>query len=269
MTIAMAWIATKRNGREDLYFAADSRTRGVRVLDLSPKILLLPRSDCALCFAGDTSATYPLMLHISIAISAHEPARERNLDISELLTHLLRVLSDTLGSVKDHTAPFEPADAQFIFGGYSWKAKAFQIWTIYFEAKENAFRARPSKNTHPRIRQIAFIGDVAKSFRSEFFKSLETQGQLVQLEPLAQLSRWLKRATINESIGGSPQVARVGPHMNSRPFCVVWGTPPTRHLFGRSLLPYEHCDFWTIDPDTGRRSPPAHFAIANSALKGG
>ena len=93
MTIAIAWVATKNDSRQDLYFASDSRTRGVRVLDVSPKILTLPRSDCAICFAGDTSATYAFMIQIANAIAAHEPARERNLDIVGLKEHLLRVLS--------------------------------------------------------------------------------------------------------------------------------------------------------------------------------
>src|SRR5947209_3215612 len=122
MTIALAWVATRTDGREDLYFASDSRTRGVRVLDLSPKIMTLPRSDSAICFAGDTAATYPLMLQVHAAIAAHQPARERNLDIHQLRSHLLRVLTDTIASVKDAAAELEPSDVQLLFGGYSWRA---------------------------------------------------------------------------------------------------------------------------------------------------
>src|SRR4051794_18479723 len=120
MTIALAWLAKRKDLREDLYFAADSRTRGIRVLDLSPKILTLPRSDCAIAFSGDTSAAYPLMLQLSMAIAAHEPARDRNMDITELKSHLLKICTDMMNRARDAALPFEPSDAQFLFGGYSW-----------------------------------------------------------------------------------------------------------------------------------------------------
>lgn len=75
MTIGVAWVAKRRDGREHLYIASDSRVTGGQRLDACPKMLTLPRSDCALCFAGDTAAAFPLMIHIAYAIAAHEPAR--------------------------------------------------------------------------------------------------------------------------------------------------------------------------------------------------
>jgi len=262
MTIALAWVATRSDGREDLYFAADSRTRGIRVLDLSPKILLLPRSDCAICFAGDTSATYPLMLQVSSAIAAHEPARERNLDVSELKHHLLRILTDVMARVKDAAAPFEPDDARFILGGYSWRSKSFRIWTIYFERSSAKFRARPAEGFHGRLDKATFIGDWAKRFRADLFKAISTNAQrAVETEPLQLLAKLLREVTIEDSIGGAPQLVRIGPHMNTRPLCVLWGPEKRRCLFGRELFDYENCDFWSIDPDTGHVYPPKHFAF--------
>jgi hypothetical protein len=156
MTLALAWLATRSDGREDLYFASDSRTRGVRVLDFSPKILMLPRSDCAICFAGDTSATYPLMLQVSNAIAAHQPARDRNLDIVELKSHLLRVFGDIMTKVRDAASPLEPSDAQFLFGGYSWRSKGFRLWTIYYEVTSRQFRAREALSFHHRLKKSSF-----------------------------------------------------------------------------------------------------------------
>lgn len=263
MTVALAWLAKRPDGREDLYFATDSRTRGVRVMDLSPKILLLPRSDCAICFAGDTSATYPLMLQISIAIAAHEPARDRNLDISELKSHLLRICTDMIARVKDEALPFEPSDAQFLFGGYSWRSKAFRLWTIYFDAKSKMFRVREAVSFHKRLEKAAFIGDWAIKYRRALVTklSIEPEGRSAQLEPLSVLADLIRSAGPDDSIGGSPQLVRVGPHMNVRPFCVAWGDPKTPHLFGRPLFDYENCDFWTIDPDSGQIRAPKHFQL--------
>lgn len=139
MTIGIAWVGQRhRDGREHLYIAADSRTRGAYVFDACPKILTLPRSDCAICFAGDTSETYPLMVQLAYAIAAHEPARDRSMDISRLKDHFLRVFTDLIRTVKDAVLPFTRNDAQFIFAGYSWMRKDFRIWTIHYSEKDES-----------------------------------------------------------------------------------------------------------------------------------
>lgn len=265
MTIGLAWVSTRSDGREDLYLAADSRTRGIRVLDLSPKLFPLPRSDCALCLAGDTASTYPLALQIAAAIAAHGPARERNMDITELKFHILRVLTDTINRVRDSMAPLTTHDPEFIFAGYSWRRKDFQIWSLNFDVARHQFVAREAKAFHKTLRKAAFIGDYARKFRSQLTIQLNGLSRNVSTEPLSLLATNLKSATGNDSIGGAPQVLRIGPHMNTRPLCVLWGTERRRHLYGRELLSYENCDYWAIDPATGKSEPPLHFAIGHDA----
>ena len=261
MTIGMAWVATRADKREDLYFASDSRTRGGWVLNMCPKIMLLPRSDSALCFAGDTAAAYPLMLQIANAIGAHEPARRRNLDLAELKSHLLRVLTDFARSITDASVDFGSRDADFILAGYSWRSKTFRIWSIYFESKSRAYRAREAANFHERLKKVMFIGDWARRFRHSLIDYLKDQGsdRLVEFEPLQLLAKTLRETGPDDSIGGPPQVVRIGPHMNTRPLCVLWGQQGKPTLFGRQLFEYENCDFWTIDPDTGAFGPPPSF----------
>jgi hypothetical protein len=121
MTIALGWVGKFRDGREHLYVASDSRVRGGQRLDVCPKILTLPRSDCVLCFAGDTAAAYPLMIQLANAVEAHEPARERSLDLARLKDHLLRVFTDMVRRITDAALPFEKTDAEFLFAGYSWR----------------------------------------------------------------------------------------------------------------------------------------------------
>lgn len=262
MTIAIAWIATRSDGREDLYFAADSRTRGIRVLDVSPKILMLPRSDCAICFSGDTDAAYPLMLQIASAIAAHEPARTRNLDLAELKHHLLRVITDIVNNVRDAAEQFNAKNVQFIFGGYSWRSKTFKLWTIYYDATSKSFCAREAVTFHKLLSKATFIGDWAKKYRAALCKELDNNVlKEANYEPLKVLAHLIRSATSDDSIGGVPQVIRIGPHMNTRPLCVLWGSKMERYLFGRKLFDYEHCDYWAIDPDTGRILPPKHFAV--------
>lgn len=149
MTIAAAWLAQRADGREHLYIASDSRLSGGQRLDACPKILTLPRSDCALCFAGDTAATYPLMIQMAYAISAHEPARERSLDIARVKANLIRVFSDLVARITDAARPFQPHDAEFIFAGYSWMKKEFRIWNIHYVANEKKFAAREAHSFHP------------------------------------------------------------------------------------------------------------------------
>ncbi len=267
MTIALAWVATRSDGREDLCFASDSRTRGARILDLSPKILMLPRSDCAICFAGETSVTYPLMLQISNTIAAHQPARERNLDISEFKSHLLRVLTDTMASVTDAAQPLQPLDAQLIFGGYSWRLKTFQLWTIYYEEVSKSFRGRSSRAFHERLKKAAFIGDWAKRYRSDLVRELNSGvvKRPAEFEPLGVLARLLRSSKTTDTVGGAPQVVRIGPHMNTRLLCVLWGPDRKPCLFGRTLFEYENCDYWSIDPDSGVIGPPRNFVTRQAS----
>lgn len=260
MTIGIAWVGQyQRDDREHLYLAADSRTRGAYVFDACPKILTLPRSDCAICFAGVTSETYPLMVQLAYAIAAHEPARDRSMDISRVKDHLLRVFTDLIRTMKDAAAPFERDDAQFIFAGYSWMRQEFRIWTIYYSEKDKEFLAREAKSFHPRLPKVTFIGDWATPFRSRIAKYLaqSKETKRLYLEPLMHLSELLAAAKPTDSIGGPPQLIRITQHMNTRPLCVQWEGQDT--LLGRPLFEYENTDYWIVDPFTGRFYMPRKF----------
>jgi hypothetical protein len=173
MTVALAWVAQRNDGLQHLYLASDSRLCGARI-DAAPKILTLPRSDCALCFAGDTHATYPMMLQIANAIGAHQPARERSLDIARVKDHLLRVFTDLAHRFE---TPFTKADIQFIFAGYSWRSKEFRIWTIGYLPEKKALYKREATAFCDRLKKIVFIGDWAKRVRAAIAKELQMGGR--------------------------------------------------------------------------------------------
>lgn len=273
MTIAMAWVAQRKDGRKHLYIASDSRTRGSMVIDCCPKILTLPRSDCAICFAGNTAATYPLMMQLANAIAAHGPAHDRSLDIATLRAHLLRVFSDIVAGIDDAVDPIQKSDVQFIFGGYSWLKKEFCIWSIYYSEVQKKFAARPAKNFHPRLGQIAFIGDVAKDFRSKLIARLSVDDvdktKHFEYLPLALLRDELRAADRTSSIGGPPQLVRIAEHMNTRVLAVEWdasanSTEPRMDIraptvLGRPLFDYENVDYWVLNPDTFSTVRPRTF----------
>jgi hypothetical protein len=73
MTLGMAWVRTK--GTTQLLVASDSRLSGGRYWDSNPKIILLPRSDCVMSFAGDTNDAYPLMFRSRASASDPRGAR--------------------------------------------------------------------------------------------------------------------------------------------------------------------------------------------------
>ena len=263
MTIAMAWVGTRRDGREYLWMASDSRTRGGFVMDSAPKLMPLSRSDSAICFAGDTAASYPLMMQISTAIAAHQPARERSLDLGSLKKHLLMVCSDTVARITDAPEPFRTEDAQFILGGYSWRSRSFELWTFQYQTAKKKFAARPARNFHPRLKKAAFIGDWANRARRDVVRCLsggdaEAPAWPANLEPFQVLATLLRESGPDDTIGGPPQLLRVTAHMNTRPLCVNWGDQGVT-LFGRSLFDYENTDYWIIDPDTLQFEPPRKF----------
>lgn len=256
MTIAIAWVAKQADGLRHLYFASDSRIRGGYVFDACPKVLTLPRSDSAICFAGDLGWSFPLMSQIRNAIAAHGPSRKRNLDIAHLKDHLLRIATDLVNSAPEPDVDFATSSAKFIFGGYSWRKADFLLWTLSYDTSQKMFVARPSVNVHPRLKQAAFIGDWATRYRGKLIQQLNTEGDRdAEHEPLIELAKLVKDRGPDETIGGAPQVIRIGAHMNTRTFCVPWAGHST--LFGRRLFPYENCDYWSIDPNTGLISPPA------------
>jgi len=273
MTIAMAWVGERKDGMKHLYIASDSRTRGSMVFDFSPKILPLPRSDCAICFAGNTAATYPLMLQLANAIAAHLPAKERSLDIRTLKPHLLRVFTDIINNVKDAAEPIKPDDVQFIFCGYSWLSKSFEIWTIYYSEKDKKFAARPAKNMHRMMGKVAFIGDVAKEARSEFIKRLNSyKGQKpshFEVEPFKVLRDMLRNAGTDSTIGGAPQLVRIAEHMNTRILGVKWsdGTDSYTTVMGRRIFNYENTDNVTVDPDTFEYFRPRSFGYREDSVE--
>ena len=106
-----------------------------------------------------------------------------------------------------------------------------------------------------RIGRIAFAGDqakVAKDLLSQMLARDNHNHQKLDMEPFEVVRDMLRSANRSETIGGSPQVAKVYQYMNSAPLGVYW---PNKyqgvvHLQGRPVLGYERSERWVLDPDT-------------------
>jgi hypothetical protein len=142
MTVAVAWVRTIHSC-EELIFAADSRlSGGARTFDYCAKILTLPRSDCAIAFAGHTDNAYPMMHQLALAIDAFGPLRDRAMDIRQVRTHAIRIFDSMASSIRsDFESERVPDGVSFLFGGYSWVDKRFFIWNIHFSKEREGFVA--------------------------------------------------------------------------------------------------------------------------------
>jgi len=235
MTIAIAWVRKLANESEELLIVADSRLSGGMIFDCCPKIMTLPRSDSAICFAGDTNYAYPLMLQLYLAIDAHSPLRDRSMDIHEMRSHALKVFNSMRDMVMSDHSDLKNPNISFILGGYSWERKLFSIWHIHFKKSEACFAYRPAKSWIGDFDKIVFVGDWAKEaekrliklLQYRYNKSLTSQGKAkfnFNMEPFEVVRDILRENAYNNnvSIGGPPQLVKVYQHMNTRPIAVYW-----------------------------------------------
>jgi len=191
------------------------------------------------------------MLHLANAIEAHQPARDRSVDIGVVKNHLLRVFNDLL--VESMRWVCEPArsDLQFIFAGMSWRSKCFRIWTVEYNPSKKAFDARETSAGHAPIEKAAFVGDWSGRARAKLQEarnhmSISTVG--AEFAPFSIVRDLLLGAGPNDSIGGVPQLIRIAEHMNTRVFVIRWtGTSADTFLMGRKLFTYENTDNWILD----------------------
>ncbi|MBM4040825.1 MAG: hypothetical protein FJ290_20160 [Planctomycetes bacterium] len=274
MTLAVSWVRKVGSSCEELVVAADSRLGGGMKLDCCPKILLLPRSDSFICFAGDTAYAYPLMLQLSMAIQAYGPSLDRAMDIHDMRGHALKVFNKMRDSVHDYVEGMDEPDTSFILGGYSWVRKAFSLWLIHYKATERMFTYRPARNLLPGFPSIVLLGDCVREARRRLVALLNERhhlggdcrvGGTFDMEPFEVLRDILREGRY-DTVGGPPQIAKVYQHMNCRPVAVYW---PDRssgsvYLHGRPLLQYEHSNYWILDPETLKTTHPAFSQFSNS-----
>ena len=235
---------------EQLVFVSDSRLSGDgRNFDGCPKILRLPRNDCAIAFAGYTGHAFPLMLQLSLAIDSYGPARHRAMEISKLQKHLLKVFDSMAALIVSSPKLSKPEDIQpeanFLFGGYSSVKKQFEIWAVEYKPTEQHFRGHPAQWAHYSENakkvlfaktkgrrgvgsSIAFAGNMASELRKRLSAKLAakygtgTTYRGLDWEPFEVVRDMLREPNHSETIGGAPQIVRVYQHIQTVPLAVYW-----------------------------------------------
>lgn len=297
MTVSIAWVRTLSSCTE-LLFVSDSRLCGdAREFDYCPKIMALPRSDCAISFAGYTGNAYPLMQQLSLAISASTPLKDRVMDIKTLKTHAIKIFDSMASSISTEIEDQKhPTDVTFLFGGYSWIDKRFCIWKIAYSQTANGFVAKPAihllynpiarkfflgsletavRSNSQSLGIISFAGDQAKNAERRLLDLLIKRLGLaniekhrkLNMEPFEVVRDMLRDPARSHTVDGAPQVIKIYEHLNTQPIAVAWPSRVSGAVFlqGRPVLGYENIDSWILDPDTLGTYHPKHSISPGSS----
>lgn len=259
MTLSIAWVRDVGEVQE-LVLATDSRLRSPFTWDCCPKILPLPRNDCAVCFAGATHFAYPIMLQLQHTLRLHPKSLSRATDLYDFKGHILEVINGMRQSMHDLPSAREAVgedETFFILAGYSWRKGDFAIWTLHYDAHIRAFTFRPASPWRgvDGYRMTAIVGDAVEEAKARLVETLRQSGKLtaggLDMEPLAVL-RDIIRDKVHAAIGGPPQVVKIYRHMNCTPFGVYWPDRVSKQIsvLGRPLLAYEEPNCGVLDPDT-------------------
>lgn len=255
MTLCIAWIRKIRDV-EELIIATDSRLRSFGSWNYGPKIMTLPRTDCALGFEGDATFAYPLMIQLQSAIANYPKAVNRSHDLVDLRGNILNFWNDMLRYKSDYEIP----ETSFLFGGYSWKTEKFVLWQLHYEKHYKIFTHRPIsfwKGVKGEIK-ISLSGDYTDDAKRRVIDLLKARNKFengsLDMEPFEVLRDMLREKDEEKYrlIGGSPQMIKIYKHLNRTPVAVKWEIEGKEvvTLLGRPLLEYEKSTFPIIDPDT-------------------
>jgi len=258
MTLCIAWIRQDSENQE-LIFATDScLTGGGEVWKHGVKLFELPRKDCLLCFAGETSKAYPLILNLISSIKFDNKVMNLHTDLRQVLDYLCNTFTEIMNSLVYELGDLETynpyTSAKFIFGGWNWKSHLLEFWEIYYGMEEKKFLYRGYDSRNPRAYHM--IGDHLEEAEELLIQELTNNGKRIQgsfdMEPFMVLSRMTRVTDNYRSIDGALQVAKVYQSGTTEFFGVMWQSVSGRHTFlGRELNPYIKPQIRFIDPDSG------------------
>jgi hypothetical protein len=239
----MAWIRTAGKV-EELVVASDSRLRPF-AWDAAPKIVVLPRNDAVVAFAGDTDFAYPIMLQMANTVASWDKAANRAQPLEEAKGHLLRVLNCMFGEFTDLRGLGQDTSAIFLLAGFSWKSQKFVIWTLHFDPSIGRFTFRPATRWRGgnSAKLLAVVGDEVDDAKEQLTALLRERRRLTtggfDMEPLEVLTAMIDSPKY-VTIGGYVQLIKVYRSLRVVPFVIERGG--IRSLFGRPLLDYEEPD---------------------------
>jgi hypothetical protein len=253
MTLCVAWIR-QTDQEKELVMATDSRLTGGESWDSGVKLFELPRHDCLLCFAGSTVRAYPLILNSISSIKFDSTLANSYTDIHDVLDSLLELFSSLVIDIREGVEDINElrGQAEFLFGGWSWRKQQFCIWRLYYEPALEVF-THEFLNPHD-ARVIKFLGNNVNDAERLLKGKLEDVGKIISgtfdMEPLLVLAEMSRDQNLYRPIGGALQIAKVYQSGTSEFFGIMWPSAAGKPTFLGRLLP-EHAASTVrlFDPD--------------------
>ncbi|WP_026367575.1 hypothetical protein [Bacteroides sp. 14(A)] len=271
MTLCVSWIR-KVNETEELIFATDSCLSGGERWHSGVKLFELPRRDCLICFAGETTRTYPLILNLISSIKFDEHLSNTHTDIVEVLDYLTNLFTELCNSIMDYgTQDFQDVlgEFEFLFGGWSWKQGSFKVWKLKYAFDTNAF-------IHNAVDEnemfYEFIGDEIDKAEELLEEEIKNNGKVLSrhfdMEPFKVLLKMIRNTEYNY-IDGAIQIAKIHPPGTTEFFGVYWPSIGGKKTFlGKDVTFDNNPAVKFIDPDTaciiGEELPETLSAIEES-----
>ncbi|MCI0418361.1 MAG: hypothetical protein L0387_14285 [Acidobacteria bacterium] len=260
MTLCVAWV---RNAIEphELFFATDSRLRGLGVWDSGIKLFELKRAGCLIAFHGGTELAYTLLNHLNHNLLARDEFQSSHCDVHDLALPLASLFSELASGIADYPGNIEEdkGGTGFLFGGWSWRQAAFALWRVDYDLARRCYQPDP---VAPHVgRVFSFIGGVEDK-PGEAASELNSlaPGPKLDLEPLSVLSRRVLPNQPQSSVGGPVQLARIHRSGIVEFLGVLWNGRP--NLRCRELSAGEMPEVQLLDLQTGEEVSglPQRFA---------
>lgn len=254
MTLCTAWIR-KTGDNDELIFATDSCLSAGERWPTGIKLFDLPRKDALICFAGRTDRAYPLILNLISTLQYNKEFQDKAKDVSDLALFVSDLFTQLVYLIDDYSSQDVHelrAEANFLFGGWSWKLQQFVLFKIFYDPQEQKF-VFVDCLAEKKSRQVVFIGDQLEDAKALYYREFEGEKSenLLDMEPLKVLTIMSRDRAEFTSIMGALQVAKVYKSGHNEMFGVMWpsikGKP---HFLGKEYKLFEKPEVRYFDPDT-------------------
>lgn len=242
MTLCIGWIR-KFKKSEEISLVADSCFSGGQRFMAAPKVFPLPRKDCAIACAGDTTYSMPIVDHIVHSIEINKPLMDRAYDFLDIV-HLVEDITNRCLYEEKEVQESEEEGPGFtmILAGYSFQEKESRLFIISYNKNLKKMKA----NKAPTIMgtQVAIIGndDLIPQVKRKIYLAFEKdgikRGDTFGYQPLKVLQKYIDNPKVT-TVGGHLQMLKVYPFAQVLPIGFYYPDEGSIFYYGRPLMKYE------------------------------
>ena len=198
-----------------------------------------------------------MILNLISSIKLNKRLQSPRIDIEEVLNNLASLFTSLVHTIvreiKDQDVHKLRAEAEFLFGGWSWLENRFRIWRLYYSKDAEGFVFKEYTDDPSKTRVYAFLGNpetlarnAAEQYKKEVFNN-DSQDEKLDMEPLRVLIDMSRDTGIRE-VDGPIQIAKVYKSGTSELFGMYWQEKP--HFQARTFAKHNKPDVRYFDPET-------------------